>query len=76
MSLFPVILDVLVVDSGKERRLLAEPGLTPPAHLSQTGSAECRIKDYRQRGENWTENSARTSSASCRSCGGEDVGEP
>lgn len=46
MSLFPVILDVLVVDSGKERRLLAEPGLTPPAHLGQTGSAECRIKDY------------------------------
>ena len=29
MSLFPVILDVLIVDSGKEKRLLAEPGLTP-----------------------------------------------
>ena len=29
MSLFPVILDLLIVDSGKERRLLAEPGLTP-----------------------------------------------
>ena len=29
MSLFPVILEVLIVGSGKEKRLLAEPSLTP-----------------------------------------------
>ena len=29
MSLSLAILDVLIVDSGKEKRLLAEPGLTP-----------------------------------------------